>query len=204
MFGRRITHLLLFSLVAVPVSAVIARPADAAPPPLAAAVTPDTVYPQAKPCTTGTGEHHFTVSGAGFKPNEGFAVTVGGVSYEPASADAAGGYAAGYDLTSIPGGRVAVIVTGDQGSRAVSALNVGWSGCRGWRNGQIRLTGAGFMSHDTVSAYLDGDTTADASTTSGTGGDFDLRIVCDPATPHAVTVSDNHHHALEFGQFTCL
>ncbi len=204
MFGRRITHLFLLSLVAVPASAAIAGPVGAAPPPLVATVTPATVYPQAKPCATGTGEHHFTVSGAGFKPNEAVAVTVGGVGYEPTSADATGGYTAGYDLKPVPGGRIAVIVTGDRGSRAVSALTVGWSGCRSWKNGQIRLTGGGFMSHDTVSAHLDGDTTGDASTTSGTGGDFDLRIVCDPATPHTVLVSDNHHHSLVFGQFICL
>ena len=84
------------------------------------------------------------------------------------------------------------------------SIEVGWSGCRSWKNGLIRLTGAAFMSQDTVSAYLDGDPTASASSTSGTGGDFDLRIVCDPATVHTVTVRDTHEHALEFGQFSCL
>jgi hypothetical protein len=203
MFGRRFTHLLLLSLVAVPVVAA-AGPADAAPPPLAATVTPGSVFPQAKPCTTGTGEHHFTVSGAGFAPNEELTVTVGGVRYEKATADETGAYTADYDLKAIPGGRAAVIVTGDQGGRAVATLDVGWSACRSWKNDQIRLTGAGFMSSDTVSAYLDGDTTAAASVASGTGGEFDLRIVCDPATPHTVTVSDTHEHALAFGEFTCI
>jgi hypothetical protein len=204
MYGRRrITHLLLLSLAAAaPLAA--AGTAEAAPPPLAATVTPETVYPAAKPCTTGTGEHHFTVSGTGFKADERLDVTVGGISYAPATADETGAYTAGYDLKAIPAGRAAVIVTGDQGSRAVSAVTVGWSGCRSWKNGQIRLTGAGFMSHDQITARLDGDTTADATTTSGTGGDFDLRIVCDPATPHTVTLADTHQHALEFGEFSCL
>lgn len=218
MFGRRITHLVLLSVAALPVIAT-ATPADAASanagrasvgraaaslPLLAATVTPGTVYPSAKPCTTGTGDHHFTVSGTGFAPDEAFTVTVGGVAYEKAAADGTGAYAVGYDLKSIPGGRAAVIVTGDRGGRAVATLDVGWSGCRSWKNGRIRLTGAGFMSQDTVSAYLDGDAVAAASVSSGTGGEFDVRIVCDPTTSHTVTVSDTHDHALTFGEFSCL
>src|SRR3954451_24908553 len=171
MIGRRITHLLLLSLMAVPPAAA-ARPADAAAPPLAATVTPSTVYPQVKPCTTGTGEHHFTVSGAGFAPDELLTITLGGVRYEPATADENGEYSAGYDLKPIPGGRAGVIVTGDHGSRAVGTIDVGWAGCRSWKNDQIRLTGAGVMSQDTVSAYLDGDATAAASARSGTRGEF--------------------------------
>jgi hypothetical protein len=182
----------------------VAPAAAATPAAMAATVTPDTVWPNAAPCTTGTGVHTFTVSGLGFQPDELLTISVGDVRYERATADENGEYTASYELKAQPAGQYDVEVVGDRGSRATGGINLGWSGCRSWKNGKIRLTGAGFTADDTVSAYLDGATAAAASATTTDGGEFELHVACVTGRTHTVAVSDTRNRALSFAEFSCV
>jgi hypothetical protein len=101
---RRVAAVLISLLAAAPLI-VGTSPADAAGTGVpAATVAPGTVWPKAEPCMTGTGVHDFTVSGAGFQPDEQVTVAVGGTTYEGARADSTGAYSASYEIGSLRAG----------------------------------------------------------------------------------------------------
>lgn len=191
----------LLPFLAVAAVLAPALPAAAASP-LPVTVSPSRVWPVAEPCTSGTGDHDFTVTGVGFQPGETVAVTVGGVPYPGFSADSSGGYTRTFQVQSLPSGTYPVAVTGGAGSHAVSRLYIGWSGCRSVASGKLRMTGGGFAASGPVRLHLDGAATPFATTTSDGTGRFDVTVTC-PAGRHDATVADLHDRTLTFAAFTC-
>jgi hypothetical protein len=199
---RRVATTLIALLAAAPLL-VGSSPADAGGKNVpAATVAPGTVWPKAEPCATGTGVHDFTVSGAGFQPDELVTVTVGAVAYEPTRADSTGAYSAGYEIRSLRAGAYRVDVKGDRGGRAQGKITVGYSACRSSRDGSVRVTGAGFGGTETIAVHLDGGTTTAITATSTEDGAFDLQTTC-PVGPHTLDVADTHDNVLHFAEFTC-
>lgn len=186
----------------VAAAAVLAPAVPAAASPLPVAVTPGKVWPVAAPCTSGTGDHDFTVTGTGFQPGETVAVRVGGVPYPDFAADATGGYSRTFQVQSLPSGTYPVAVTGDAGSEALSSIYIGWSGCRSVKSGKLRMTGGGFAASGTIRLHLDGVATPFATTTSDGSGRFDVTVTC-PAGRHDAKVSDLANRSLTFTAFTC-
>jgi hypothetical protein len=198
--GITVQSLLLPVLAAAAVLAP-AVPAAAASP-LPVTVSPGRVWPVAAPCTSGTGNHDFTVTGVGFQPGETVAVTVGGVPYPGFTADASGGYTRTFQVQSLPSGTYPVAVTGGAGSQALSSVYIGWSGCRSVKSGKLRMTGGGFAASGPVRLYLDGAATPLATATSDGTGRFDVTVTC-PAGRHDAGVSDLQNRTLTFAAFTC-
>jgi hypothetical protein len=199
---RRVAAVLISLLAAAPLI-VGSSPADAAgnggP---VATVAPGTVWPKAEPCATGTGVHDFTVSGAGFQPDELVTVAVGEMTYQGARADSTGAYSATYEIGSVRAGAYRVDVKGDRGGRAHGKITVGYSACRSTRDGKVRVTGAGFGGTETIAVHLDGGTTTAITATSTETGAFDLQTTC-PAGPHTLDVADTHDNVLHFAEFAC-
>jgi hypothetical protein len=172
----------------------------AAPSPPTATATPALVWPDAPPCTTGTGVHEFAVKGSGFHPGEILAVSVGAEKYGPTTADEHGAYTATLRIRSTPAGAYPIEVKGERGTKALGRLEVGYSACRSTVDGKLRLTGAGFAARDTITVTVDG---SPASTVkSSATGDFDYKAVCVPGS-HRASVADAHDRELAFDGFSC-
>jgi len=200
---RRALTVLLSCLVAASLTVVGTSPARAGDSALmTATVVPAAVWPEAEPCSTGTGVHDFTVSGRGFRSDERLSVTVGDVAYPAAVADATGAYSITYEVEPMPAGTYVVGVKGDRGGKAGGRIVFGFSGCRSMNDGRLRLTGAGFAAADTISVHLDGAPAAVATGTSSANGQFDLESECAPGA-HTVEVADTHDQSLTFAGFTC-
>jgi hypothetical protein len=197
---RALTTLLTCLAVPLTVGVPPAHANDSAT--MAATVAPATAWPKARPCTTGTGVHDFTVSGTGFQPEERLDVAVGGVAYPAAVADAAGAYSVTYEVQALPAGRYPVAVRGDRGGKAVGRIDVGFSGCRSTEDGVLRVTGAGFTAADTIRVRLDGEPAAVATGRSSETGEFDIRTECAPGK-HTIEVADTHDRMLNFAEFSC-
>jgi len=167
--------------------------------------TPAMVYPRAEPCASGPHlPNTVQLSGNGFLARERLYVDIGEISYigDDLHADAKGRFSAGYPISSWPSGPAIVEIRGEQGSFSRTLITIGFTGCRSVRNGQLRMTGAGFAAHDTIALRLDGSATPAATSTSDEYGKYDFTTPC-PRGRHSARVTDTHGREVGWQSFTC-